>query len=249
MNKYISFGGGVNSTAMIIHMINTGWHFDEIVFADTGAEWPETYEYVDYFDTHYLKQYGKTISRISAKSMGTETFDSLLDFYKYYSMVPSRLMRSCTAQFKIKPIFAYYDKPCIQYLGIDAGEAHRAKPSRDKNIESQFPLIDAGITRKMCVDIIKCAGLCIPRKSGCYFCAFSRISQLKELFELHPNLFENIIRLEKAHAEKHSAEYFIKDKPMTELAERFKVETDAEEMQLDLWDDSQDAMNCMCKFG
>ena len=35
----------------------------------------------------------------------------------------------------------------IQLLGISADEALRAKPSRHKAIENQYPMLDAGYTR------------------------------------------------------------------------------------------------------
>lgn len=41
-----SFGGGVNSTAMLIGMHERGERVDLILFADTGGEKPHTYEHV-----------------------------------------------------------------------------------------------------------------------------------------------------------------------------------------------------------
>jgi 3'-phosphoadenosine 5'-phosphosulfate sulfotransferase (PAPS reductase)/FAD synthetase len=43
--KYImNFGGGVNSTAMYFLIKDVGLPLDEIIFADTGSELPETIE-------------------------------------------------------------------------------------------------------------------------------------------------------------------------------------------------------------
>jgi PP-loop superfamily ATP-utilizing enzyme len=250
--RYVSYGGGVNSTAMIIYMVEEGIAFDEVVFADTGAEWPETYQYLDFFTHEYLSRHSLSITRITSKEMGVRR-ESLLEHYRRLSVIPCRVRRHCTQDWKIKPMFRYYEKPCVQFLGIDAGEAHRAKPSRQPDVENDFPLIDAGINRQECKRIIKNAGLCLPRKSGCYFCPFSRISQLRELHQLHPELFEIIVNLEKAHEEKFNkgkeVKFYIKDKPMWELRNRFVLERHAEEMQLELFDDPQDSMNCLCKFG
>ena len=46
--EFLSFGAGVNSTALAILAVNDGWR-GEIVFADTGCENPETYCWMDYF--------------------------------------------------------------------------------------------------------------------------------------------------------------------------------------------------------
>ena len=43
----VSFGGGVDSTAMIIGYAERGIVPDAVLFADTGSEHPETYEHVN----------------------------------------------------------------------------------------------------------------------------------------------------------------------------------------------------------
>ena len=47
----VSFGGGVDSTAMLVEMKNRGIRPDLILFADTGAEKPTTYDHVRGFDS------------------------------------------------------------------------------------------------------------------------------------------------------------------------------------------------------
>ena len=41
-----AYGGGINSTAMIIGMYRRGIPIDLILFADPGAEQPYTYDYL-----------------------------------------------------------------------------------------------------------------------------------------------------------------------------------------------------------
>jgi hypothetical protein len=53
----VCFGGGVDSTAMLIAMKRQGIRPDAITFADTGGEKPETYEHVRNFDA-ILKMWG-----------------------------------------------------------------------------------------------------------------------------------------------------------------------------------------------
>ncbi len=45
----VSYGGGVNSTAMLIGLVERKEPVDLILFANTGGETPDTYEYVDRF--------------------------------------------------------------------------------------------------------------------------------------------------------------------------------------------------------
>lgn len=53
----VSFGGGTNSTAMIIGMYLHKIPIDLITFADTGGEQPHTYEYIAIFN-EWLKKHG-----------------------------------------------------------------------------------------------------------------------------------------------------------------------------------------------
>lgn len=44
--QIVSYGGGTNSTALLIGLRERGERPDAITFADTGSERPETYTYV-----------------------------------------------------------------------------------------------------------------------------------------------------------------------------------------------------------
>lgn len=48
MKDYLSMGFGVNSVALYLLMEKLNMEF-EAVFVDHGGDWPETYEYADYF--------------------------------------------------------------------------------------------------------------------------------------------------------------------------------------------------------
>ena len=50
MKQIASFGCGVDSVAGLLLNSN----YDEIIFADTGSELPETYAYLDYFEKKLL---------------------------------------------------------------------------------------------------------------------------------------------------------------------------------------------------
>ena len=53
----VSYGGGVNSTALLIGLHQHRIPVDLILFADTGAEHPHTYAYLDVMD-RWLKDHG-----------------------------------------------------------------------------------------------------------------------------------------------------------------------------------------------
>ena len=54
MKNYLSFGGGVNSVAMMLLLLDQKQEFESI-FVDHGTDWPETYEYFDMFQ-EWLKK-------------------------------------------------------------------------------------------------------------------------------------------------------------------------------------------------
>ena len=53
----VSYGAGVNSTAMLVGMYEKGIHVDLILFADPGSEQPYSYEYLPIMDD-WLARHG-----------------------------------------------------------------------------------------------------------------------------------------------------------------------------------------------
>jgi hypothetical protein len=128
-------------------------------------------------------------------------FKTILEECQHYSIVPHMRQRWCTVYYKIKVVEKYYEKPCFQHLGIDAGESHRAKIAVSKGIENRWLLIEYDIDRDGCKDLIKKNGLPVPKKSGCWFCPMQKKSQWQELRRKHPCLFKQAVDLEKANME------------------------------------------------
>jgi len=189
----ISFGGGVNSVAMTIMLVNDGWH-GPIVFAETGCEWPETYSYMEMFEREWLAPRGLKVERIKGPpyQRGFAALP-LLDYCERKLVWPAMFQRWCTHWWKIDPMarWAKDHDGLTWLLGIAADESHRA---RDK----ERPLCDRLVTRRGCIDIIAAEGLTIPPKSGCYLCFFQSAEQWRRLWEVHPDLFERVAQIDDA---------------------------------------------------
>lgn len=186
----LSYGAGVNSTALAILLINNGWR-GEIVFADTGCEWPDTYCFMDYFEAEWLEPRGFGIVRLidlpwQSKGKGA----GLVEYCEELCVIPLAAVRWCTTHWKVEPLRRWADGRGWM-LGIAAEEARR-QPDRAR------PLVDWAIDRGKCVDVIEAEGLPVPRKSGCYICPFQRESQWRELWERYPDLFDRAMRLEES---------------------------------------------------
>lgn len=189
----LSFGGGVNTTALMVMLVRKRMPFDVAVFADTGAELPETYSYLDVAQ-RYLERHGVAFKVV--RSRNTPLYETC----KRRRVVPSKLWRWSTRDFKIRPIHAYYRSlgtRIREYMGIAYDEVGRMKASKEDYITSEFPLIDWKMTREDCIEVIKSAHLPVPVKSGCYFCPFQDIHRWQELYEEHLELFHRAMELEE----------------------------------------------------
>lgn len=201
MSEMISFGAGVNSVAMTIMLVESGWH-GPIMFADTGGEHPETYCHLAYFEKEYLKPRGLEITQLSPVTH-TELYDdkrlgrlanTLEEYCLKRGIIPLLAMRWCSTQFKRAPLENWRKQQGLERtcLGISANEPRRVRD--DPTV--RYPLVEASIHRPECVRIIQRAGLAVPRKSGCWFCPGQRIAEWRQLHFNYPELYERAIALE-----------------------------------------------------
>ena len=211
MKNYLSFGGGVNSVAMYLMLMDQGVEF-EAVFVDHGCDWPETYEYVEMFKEKY------PLTVLKPKDG---------DLYSYaweHEMFPHRKIRWCTSMFKRAIFNRYAEKPCFVFIGYDFGERNRIKIYSEGGREYRWPLVEAEIDRNGCKKIITDHRMPVQIKSGCYICPFQRVGQLRELRKIHPKLFCKMERLEnrnnKYRAAKGLKPYYSFKKPVREIAEK-----------------------------
>ncbi len=166
---------------------------DVAVFADTGCELPETYTYLN-VARQFLNAHG--VERKIVKSRNGTLYETC----KRRSVIPSKIWRWSTRDYKITPIHRYYRSlgtHITEYLGIAYDEVERIKPSREPYVTSKFPLVDLKMTRENCIELIRSAHLPIPVKSGCFFCPFQDISRWQALYANHRNLYRKAMRLEE----------------------------------------------------
>ena len=124
----VSYGAGVDSTAMILKMIEKKITIDHVIFADTGGELPETYKTVE-FMKKFLKK--KSIPFDTVKNFSLIT---LLERCFVRKVFPDMFRRWCTRDFKVAPIHRFYRKffkgyQINEYLGIDSAETKRCRDS------------------------------------------------------------------------------------------------------------------------
>jgi hypothetical protein len=189
----LSYGGGVNSFALLLYLIKESRRIDEVVFADTGAELPETYSHIR-FVRSFLKKIEIPFTTVKSNN-GT-----LYETCRRRKVIPSMIWRWSTRDYKITPIYAYYrslGKQVNQYLALTYDEIERMKDSGASYVNNLFPLIDERINREGCLKLIQEHGYRAPGKSGCFFCPFNSVNRWHEIYVNHRDLFWKAVRLEE----------------------------------------------------
>lgn len=200
-----AYGGGTNSTAMLIECAKRGERVDLILFADTGAERPHTYNYIETF-SDWLESHG--LPRIEIVQSPNETLEqSCLKL----GVLPSLAygFKTCSQRFKGQPQNVYLNnyeparaewaegRKVTKLIGYDADEPHRAKDYDDDKYSVRYPLLDWDMGRDECIETIKSAGLCQPGKSSCFFCPSMRATEIRQLQANYPDLADRALALER----------------------------------------------------
>lgn len=202
----VSWGGGVNSTALLIGLYQRKIRPDLILFADTGGEKPETYEFRDTFQTWLDEVMFPLIVTVKNDGM----YSSLEENCLAKGMLPSLAygFKGCSDKYKRRPQEKYARawEPARQCwsgggkvtkaIGIDRGEERRAKVHEDEDYRYWYPLLEWGWFREDCVRAIEGEGLPVPVKSACFFCPASTKTEVFALARDHPDLFRRALEME-----------------------------------------------------
>ena len=207
--KMLAYGGGTNSTALLIEMINRGIYLDFVLFSDTGAERPDTYKHVEHMH-NWLKSKGhKGITTLKYHTKDGK-LQTLEDDCHRYKRLPSLAygFKGCSQKYKRAPQEKYLNNnpdaiaywktgnKIIKILGYDADEPHRAKFTEDNKYLFWYPLIDWDFGREECIEIIKKEGIKLPGKSSCFFCPAMKWKEIKKLSTCYPDLFDRAVAIE-----------------------------------------------------
>ena len=199
-----SFSGGKDSTAMVLRLLEDGWPLDEIVFFDTGWEFPQMYEHIAQFEAYT----GLTVTRLHPR----RSFEYWMierpivarkgpkkgQVHRIGNGWPSPTRRWCTRE-KVDVI----DKHCksaMRYIGIAADEAHRMTSANlMSGFARRFPLYEWDMSEAGALEYCKARGFdwgglynLFPRVS-CYCCPLQRIGQLKTLRREFPVLWAQML--------------------------------------------------------
>lgn len=178
-----SVSGGKDSAAMSLWLTEQGIEHQR-VFADTGWEADETYEYLR----------GPLVAKLGPieEVRGERTFEELC---RWKGMFPSRTKRFCTQFLKIFPLYGYINRLAEEHDVVNAVGIRRAESAararftewdESEGLDATVwrPLV--GWTEQDVIDMHKRHGLAPnplylrgARRVGCYPCIFASKDELR----------------------------------------------------------------------
>ncbi len=210
----VAWGGGVDSTAMIIEMHARGEPIDMVLFADTFSERPWTYETVRTFSA-WLEERGIPFQRVFYQAQRFKNFPpylGLLENCLTNGTLPSIAFGfgSCSLKNKVAPQNKFTENwepavtawrqglQVVKCIGYDCSPADQKRyAEREGYVEDRYqyryPLREWGWTRVECEARIAEAGLPPVKKSACFFCTATKPA---ELHEYEPELLRIIVLME-----------------------------------------------------
>lgn len=229
----VSWGAGVDSTAMLVALKREGIVPDAILFSDTGGEKPETYAYIDYIATWLARWGAPPVTRLARKPSKRVAYRTLEENCLANETLPSLAYgrHGCSLKWKgtvldqhlagvargpnARPAWPPAQRAwragrkVVKLIGYDASgpdQRRRRRIARESaRYHHVFPLQHLEWTRTECVRAIVEEGLRVPIKSACFFCPASKPWELWWLAGEHPDLFLRALALERTALEgRHS---------------------------------------------
>lgn len=128
----VSYSGGKDSAAMALWALeHLPYDKLQFVFCDTGAEWPETYAYLDYIEKRLGIEVGciragdRSLPTGSKERQGWANTSNLYTMIQQRGMWPSPKVRYCTKYLKQWPLRLYASPDSVLLFGDRAEESQR----------------------------------------------------------------------------------------------------------------------------
>lgn len=210
----VSYGAGINSTAMLCGFVERGIMPDAILFADTGGEKPDTYAFLDKIEVWLEKNGMPKLTRVKYKPVrpGTRVWESLEDECLGSGTLPSLAYgwHKCSAKWKVEPQMKWFKEWPVAKEAADAGvlvqkaigfrvgeERRRKDHIQDPGTIKVYPLLEWKWDQEECRAAILRSGLPLPPKSSCFFCPASSKADIAKLSQELPDLFERALVMER----------------------------------------------------
>ena len=226
---------------MVLRLLEEGAPLDEIVFFDTGWEFPAMYEHIARFEAYT----GRTVTRLHPRRPFTYWMlerpivarkgERKGRVHRIGNGWPSPMRRWCTRE-KV----AIIDKHCknaVRYIGIAADEVQRVESANlmSAKFERRYPLFDWDMDEAAALAYCYERGFDWGglyehfRRVSCFCCPLQRIGELKTVRRHYPDLWAKMLEWDERMGA-HNRGFRGYDK-VHDLERRFALE----DTQMELW--------------
>lgn len=226
---------------MLLRMIELGEHIDEVVCCDTYKEFPAMYRHIEKVKT-VVEDAGIKFTMLK----NDKSFDYLMFDHKVnrknkelnhllgYSWADSR-SRWCTTLLKTNLIDRYFkdmrkEYDVIQCVGIATDEQYRLERDGNKREDKRHPLVEWGWSEEDALNYCYEHGYDweglyeLFGRVSCWCCPLKSLGELRTLYNLFPELWEELKDMDRRTWRKFKKEYSVE-----ELEVRFNLEKEFEE--------------------
>ena len=224
--RVLSYGGGLDSFAMLLEAIRLGIEIDAVVFMNVGApgdpgEWPGTYRHIEEVVRPLCRRHGIEFVQLDhtnypvrgGRKGEARSLFAWLSAHKTFPMAaPGRV---CTSIAKVERFERWLNdrfpgQEVEVWIGFEAGEEKRAasdpnagkkrkgkrKPNTAKRV-NRFPLIEWRLCRCRCEALVRASGHPVPRKSACVFCPYASKGDWQTFAVEMPEDFNRVVVMER----------------------------------------------------
>lgn len=218
--RVLSYGGGLDSFAMLLGAISRGITLDVCCFIDTGhpddpGEWPGTYRHVKEVVEPLCAAHGIEFVTIDHANYPVRNARSLFAWHETRRSMPmAGPGRVCTTIAKVERFERWltdrFPGELVEvWIGFEAGEEKRAekdpnggagrksKPGAARRA-NRFPLIEWDLCRCRCEAMVRASGHPVPRKSACVFCPYASRGDWQRFAVELPEQFARTVAMEAA---------------------------------------------------
>ena len=211
----VANGLGVDSTALLVGLMKRGIRPDLNIFADTGAEKQETYDFEPLMQAWLLKEgfpQIETVCYVAGNFKNYPPYKTLEENCLTNGTLPGISFgpATCSVKWKHAPQHKFVQAwapaqeawaaggRVTKMIGFDAGprdrlRSYHADPKDAHLYDYRHPLIEWGWDRAECIRQIQSVGLPVPPKSSCFFCLAMKPAEVEAL---NPVYWRRIVRLE-----------------------------------------------------
>lgn len=260
MSKYVtvSFSGGKDSTAMLLHMIELGEHIDEVINVDTGMEFPAMYDHIARV-RRIVEEHGIKYTALK-NPLGFEhlMIDKTIVSKKYGEYKgfgwPTMQARWCTKHLKVKLLDKHVKElseghELQQCIGLAADEYKRLDRINNTQEHHRHPLVEWGWSEADCLAYCKSLGYDwgglydLFNRASCWCCPLQSITELRKLWANYPDLWARLEDMERRLIEARGGPMVVNfkgDRTVVDFRHRFEREAKAQREQttLDIFEEA-----------